>query len=77
MWAQIASLAVNALGQNQQNAQQKRMAEEQAKRDKIAQNRSWQDQQKMQVDQDIMNQRGAGNQQQVFDSIMKKYNVRL
>lgn len=77
MWAQIASLAVNALGQDQQKQQQEALAEKQMKQNTIDQNRAWQDQQKLGVEQDIMNQRGNNTQQQVFDEIMKKYNVRL
>lgn len=77
MWAQIASLAVNALGQDQQNQNQKILADKQMKQNTIDQNRTWQDQQKLGVEQDIMNQRGNNTQQQVFDEIMKKYNVRL
>jgi hypothetical protein len=77
MWAQIAGLAVNALGQDQQKRQQEILAEKQAQRDTLSANRAWQDQQKMNVEQDIMNQRGNTTQQKVFNDIMQKYNVRL
>lgn len=77
MWAQIAGLALNKIGQNNAEEEAQRNNEINSKSDLLASQQQNILNRTQAENINIDSQRGRSTQQQVFDEIMKKYNVRL
>lgn len=77
MWAQIAGLALNKIGQNNAEEEAQRANELNSQRDLLMNQQKKILGRTQAENMSIMNQRSGNTQQQVFDEIMKKYNVRL